>query len=135
MKLTSTLTAAALLLTPVVTQAAPWDIFRSRPAPQPPRHEEHGRPRYDNNDRRGEYRGPDRDRDRGRGERRDGGDGRVSRLEFKAQLRLRELGFYRGPVDGDFGRGSRAALYRFQKSRGLRPSGELTGTTIRALRI
>lgn len=131
MKLTSTLTAAALLLTPIMAEAGPWDIFRSKPAPQPPRHEQHGSPRYDNDRGRNDYRGPDRGRDY----RRDGGDGRASRLEYRAQKRLRELGFYRGPVDGDFGRGSRAALYRFQQSRGIRPSGELTGTTIRALRI
>lgn len=53
----------------------------------------------------------------------------------RAQSRLRELGYYRGPVDGDFGRGSRAALARFQRDRGLRPTGSLDERTLRALRI
>ena len=57
------------------------------------------------------------------------------RTEARAQQRLRELGYYRGPIDGDFGRGSRAALSRFQRDRGLRPTGWLDERTIRALRI
>lgn len=56
-------------------------------------------------------------------------------FEARAQFRLRKLGYYRGPVDGHFGRGSRAALARFQRHQGLRPTGSLDRWTIRALRL
>jgi peptidoglycan hydrolase-like protein with peptidoglycan-binding domain len=49
------------------------------------------------------------------------------------QQKLRRLGFYSGPVDGVWGERSRVAVERFQRSRGLDPSGELTPTTIAAL--
>ncbi len=99
-----------------LADAAPWNIFRRR-APEPPRHEEkHDHRDRDRDDRNDRYRGHDR-------------------LEKRAQARLRDLGFYRGPIDGDFGRGSRAALSRFQHSRGLRATGTLTDSTIHALRL
>jgi hypothetical protein len=66
------------------------------------------------------------DRDRGRP--------RMS-TEARAQLRLRELGYYRGPIDGSFGRGSKAALVRFQRDSRLRPTGWLDERTRRALRL
>ena len=53
----------------------------------------------------------------------------------RAQLRLRELGYYRGPIDGAFGRGSQAALVRFQRDNRLRPTGWLDERSRRALRI
>lgn len=56
-------------------------------------------------------------------------------LEARVQMRLKRLGYYRGPVDGSFGRGSRAALARFQRHSGLRPTGALDGRTIRMLRL
>lgn len=56
-------------------------------------------------------------------------------LEARAQVRLRQLGYYRGPIDGSFGPGSRRALARFQRDRGLRMTGYLDRYTIRALRI
>lgn len=49
------------------------------------------------------------------------------------QQRLRQTGFYRGPVDGVWGAGSQAALERFQKSRGLEANGQLNPTTISSL--
>lgn len=61
--------------------------------------------------------------------------GRRDRIEYRAQLRLRQLGYYRGRIDGDFGRGSRQALARFQRHHGLRPTGWLDGRTIRALHL
>ncbi|MGJ8635066.1 MAG: peptidoglycan-binding domain-containing protein [Luteolibacter sp.] len=57
------------------------------------------------------------------------------RIEVRAQMRLKRLGYYRGAIDGDFGRGSRAALVRFQHSKRLRPTGSLDSKTIRALGI
>ncbi len=57
------------------------------------------------------------------------------RLEVKAQTRLRQLGYYHGRIDGDFGRGSRAALVRFQRDYRLPMTGRLDARTIRALRI
>ncbi|MDB6078217.1 MAG: putative peptidoglycan binding protein [Akkermansiaceae bacterium] len=56
-------------------------------------------------------------------------------LQARAQLRLRELGFYRGPIDGAFGPGSRRALVRFQQRRGLAVTGWLDVQTQRALRL
>jgi peptidoglycan hydrolase-like protein with peptidoglycan-binding domain len=49
------------------------------------------------------------------------------------QQKLRKAGFYSGAVDGVWGDRSRQAVERFQRSRGLDPSGELTPTTIAAL--
>jgi hypothetical protein len=69
------------------------------------------------------------DRDRGCGERRP-----VS-IEALAQLRLRELGYYRGGIDGSFGRGSRSALARFQHDHGIRPTGWLDEHTVHALQL
>lgn len=115
MKTTTTLaTAVILFATSALAGAAPWGGYPSRDSG-----------RYDRDDRAygrddgrvGHYHGP-----------------RMS-LEARAQLRLRQLGFYRGPVDGDFGRGSRSALVRFQYRTGLRPTGWLDGRTIRALRL
>ena len=46
------------------------------------------------------------------------------RGEFKAlQKRLRQRGFYNGPIDGDFGEGSKNALRSFQEANDLRPKG------------
>ncbi|MGC4015751.1 MAG: peptidoglycan-binding protein [Luteolibacter sp.] len=54
-------------------------------------------------------------------------------LEARAQIRLRSMGYYRGPIDGDFGYGSRRALIRFQHDRGLRMTGWLDWPSRRAL--
>jgi peptidoglycan hydrolase-like protein with peptidoglycan-binding domain len=51
----------------------------------------------------------------------------------RLQQKLRQLGFYSGPVDGVWGARSEDAVTRFQRSRGLDPSGQLTPTTIAAL--
>jgi hypothetical protein len=69
------------------------------------------------------------ERDRGCGERQP-----VS-IEALAQVRLRELGYYRGGIDGSFGRGSRMALARFQHDHGLRPTGWLDEHTLHALQL
>ncbi len=57
------------------------------------------------------------------------------RLEVKAQVKLKQLGYYYGRIDGDFGRGSRTALVRFQRDHRLPMTGRLDARTIRALRI
>lgn len=49
------------------------------------------------------------------------------------QHRLRELGFYRGAVDGKWGPATQEALEGFQRSRGLDASGGLNPTTASAL--
>jgi peptidoglycan hydrolase-like protein with peptidoglycan-binding domain len=49
------------------------------------------------------------------------------------QQRLRRLGFYSGPIDGIWGAASQQSVERFQRSRGLQPSGDLTPTTLAAL--
>lgn len=54
-------------------------------------------------------------------------------LEARAQLRLRQQGYYYGPIDGDFGYGSRRALYRFQRDHRLPMTGYLDWRTRRSL--
>ncbi|MFT3990921.1 MAG: peptidoglycan-binding domain-containing protein [Luteolibacter sp.] len=63
------------------------------------------------------------------------GRGRSNRVETRAQLRLRQLGYYRGPIDGSFGNQSRKALVRFQRDHRLPMTGKLDSRTLRALRI
>lgn len=115
MKTISTIALSAILIGSAgIAQAGPLDfLFKGR------------------NDHRHDHRHSHRDdhrydRDRGRP--------RMS-TEARAQLRLRELGYYRGPIDGSFGRGSKSALIRFQRDSRLRPTGWLDERTRRALRI
>jgi hypothetical protein len=49
------------------------------------------------------------------------------------QRRLADLGLYRGPLDGDFGGGTQAAVTAFQKQRGLAPSGVVDAAAWAAL--
>jgi len=51
----------------------------------------------------------------------------------RIQTKLRQLGFYTGGADGIWGARSEQAVQRFQRSRGLDPSGQLTPQTIAAL--
>lgn len=57
------------------------------------------------------------------------------RTERDAQLRLRQLGYYYGPIDGIIGRGSQRAIVRFQRDYHLPPTGWLDHRTLRALRV
>lgn len=50
-----------------------------------------------------------------------------------AQQTLANLGFYHGPIDGEMGSGTSAAIRRFQVANHLRPTGTLTPTTSEAL--
>ena len=49
------------------------------------------------------------------------------------QVRLGQLGFYRGPRDGVWGPDTQAAIEQFQQSRGLEPNSQLNPATIAAL--
>jgi peptidoglycan hydrolase-like protein with peptidoglycan-binding domain len=51
------------------------------------------------------------------------------------QRRLREEGFYPGPVDGVFGPGTRTALSQYQARHGLPRTGALDDATGRALGV
>ena len=50
-----------------------------------------------------------------------------------AQRRLRNLGHYRGALDGLMGPGTRNAIRTFERDRGLPETGELSGRTADAL--
>jgi peptidoglycan hydrolase-like protein with peptidoglycan-binding domain len=51
------------------------------------------------------------------------------------QARLRQLGFYNGAIDGEWGRGSMAGVQRFQQTHGLPADGRLNGATVQAMGI
>jgi hypothetical protein len=52
-----------------------------------------------------------------------------------AQMRLRRLGLYHGPVDGIWGRNTRLALKDFQREHGEAVTGELSRDTLVALGV
>jgi peptidoglycan hydrolase-like protein with peptidoglycan-binding domain len=51
----------------------------------------------------------------------------------KIQERLKGLGYYRGPIDGEFGGGTEAAVKAFQKAKKLTVEGIVGATTWKAL--
>jgi peptidoglycan hydrolase-like protein with peptidoglycan-binding domain len=53
----------------------------------------------------------------------------------KVQEKLRELGFDAGPVNGDFGAKTQAALTQFQLSRAIPASGQLDDETLAELGV
>jgi peptidoglycan hydrolase-like protein with peptidoglycan-binding domain len=53
----------------------------------------------------------------------------------KVQEKLRELGFDAGPVNGDFGAKTQAALAQFQLSRTIPASGQLDNMTLAELGV
>ena len=57
------------------------------------------------------------------------------RKEVQAQIRLRQLGYYHGPIDGDIGPYTSRAISRFQYDRGLPVTGWLDVRTLRALGV
>lgn len=54
--------------------------------------------------------------------------------KFELQTRLKELGYYEGEVDGNFGSGSKAAIQAFQSRVGLAADGEPSQQLLKALR-
>jgi len=46
------------------------------------------------------------------------------------QLQLRNLGFYNGPITGYFGPETQAAVYQYQRSRNIQPTGTIGPTTL-----
>jgi membrane-bound lytic murein transglycosylase B len=54
--------------------------------------------------------------------------------KFELQSRLKELGYYEGEVDGNFGSGSKAAIANLQQRMGLQPDGEPSEHLLRVLR-
>ena len=51
----------------------------------------------------------------------------------RLQTQLRNLGFYQGTIDGDFGSGTEAAVIQFQRSQNLTPDGVVGPQTTAAL--
>lgn len=52
----------------------------------------------------------------------------------EVQRKLKNLGFYKGSVDGDFGEGTETAVKNFQKQYGLTADGKVGTQTLEALR-
>jgi peptidoglycan hydrolase-like protein with peptidoglycan-binding domain len=51
------------------------------------------------------------------------------------QSKLREHGYYQGPIDGVIGAGSRRAIRSFQAEQGLPVTGSIDSKLLRALQI
>lgn len=58
-----------------------------------------------------------------------GGDRLSPEMVRSMQRRLREMGFYFGPIDGEWGASTHTALKQFQRARGIEPTGDLTPAT------
>jgi Putative peptidoglycan binding domain len=56
-------------------------------------------------------------------------------LAVDVQRELRRRGYYLGPIDGDIGPGSRAAIRAYQYDRGLSVTGRIDSSLLRALDI
>ena len=54
---------------------------------------------------------------------------------IKVQQALELLGYYDGPIDGDFGKGTTAAVKAFQKKRGMKADGIVEGQQTPAAEI
>lgn len=54
-------------------------------------------------------------------------------VEADVQRELARRGYYYGPIDGDIGPGSRSAIARYQRDRGLYPSGRIDSNLLRSL--
>jgi hypothetical protein len=56
-------------------------------------------------------------------------------LAVDVQRELRHLGYYHGPIDGDIGSGSRAAIRSYQADHGLGVTGRIDARLLRSLGI
>lgn len=56
-----------------------------------------------------------------------------SRTEASVQRALSQRGYYRGPIDGDMGPGSRAAVARYQADNGMKATGAINDSLLRSL--
>jgi peptidoglycan hydrolase-like protein with peptidoglycan-binding domain len=56
-------------------------------------------------------------------------------VAMRAQLELKRLNFYNGPIDGIIGAETRGALIRFQQSQNLAASGVLDNSTLSKLGV
>jgi hypothetical protein len=56
-----------------------------------------------------------------------------SRTEAAVQRALSQRGYYRGPIDGDMGPGSRAAVARYQADNGLKATGAINDSLLKSL--
>ena len=55
--------------------------------------------------------------------------------DMKVQRALARRGYYNGPIDGSLGSGSRSAIARYQRDRGLPVTGTVTSSLLRSLGI
>ncbi|MEA3209898.1 MAG: hypothetical protein QOE70_2955 [Chthoniobacter sp.] len=55
-------------------------------------------------------------------------------VEVDVQRGLARRGYYRGPIDGDLGPGSRASIRAFQADNGFAPTGRIDRGLLEALR-
>jgi hypothetical protein len=56
-------------------------------------------------------------------------------LDVAVQRALARRGYYRGPIDGDIGPGSRSAIARFQRDHGFAVTGTINSTLLHGLGI
>jgi hypothetical protein len=56
-------------------------------------------------------------------------------LAVDVQRALARRGYYRGPIDGDIGPGSRSAIRAYQYDRGLAATGRIDQSLLRSLRL
>lgn len=64
-----------------------------------------------------------------------GRDVRSDSVDVAVQSALKRRGYYRGPIDGDIGPGSRSAIARYQRDRGLAVTGSINSSLLRSLGI
>ncbi len=55
--------------------------------------------------------------------------------EIAVQRALAQRGYYRGPIDGALGKGTKAAIARYQDDKGLAVTGNINVKTLRSLGI
>lgn len=60
---------------------------------------------------------------------------RGNSMDYEVQKALARRGYYRGPIDGDIGPGSRSAIARYQRDRGLHVTGSISSSLLRSLGI